>query len=320
MISTKRSHDAPVLTLVLLAVTILAIPVVLYILFAIWPESLVRQVAATVCVLLVVAFTLFRNKYETLLIAVVFLSQFSVSLHSFTLDPPVLLQIFLSDLIIGLLILVAFERQLKVRLDTMGWLFIMWIGWLVVVSYFSTHLHRSIIFAVWQIKYFVLYALALNITMLVSFIRRIEKTILAVILIQTAIGIAQLLHGGGLGLDILGESFNTAKMSEYIVKGALRIGGTIGATNAFAGYMAMLLVFLLPFVVIRRSLLSYLGFGMGIIALIFSIQSRMAEFCGGQLMRNAHDVARAYVEAIKYNVVRLVRMSCSVWRSHILRR
>jgi hypothetical protein len=271
MISTRRTHDAPLLTMFLGAVTIAAVPVVMYVLFTVWPESLERQAAATACVLLAVVFTLFRNKLETLLFAVIFLSQFSVSLHSFDLVPPVILQIFLSDLILALLILVAIERRLRVRLDKLGWLFFLWIGWLVVTCFFSAHLHRSFIFVAWQIEYLLLYVVALNMPMSKSLINKIQMVIIAVIMIQAAIGIAQLLHGGGLGLKILGESFNTAKIDEYTVKGFLRPAGTIGTTGAYAGYLATLLVFLLPFVVTRRSLLFYTCFGAGTIALLISL-------------------------------------------------
>jgi O-antigen ligase len=270
-IPTGQSRDAPVFTILLGVATLILIPVALYVMFTVWPESLARQITATACILCVVAFLLIRKKYEAVFVGIIFLSQFDISLHTFPLAPPVVLQVFLCDVVVLLLILIAFERRERVRIDSMGRLFAAWIAWLVVCSFFSAHSQQSFLFVSWQVKFFVLYLLALNMTVSEAFIARVEKAVVGVLVIQAVIGLAQLLHHGGLGLDILGESYNAAKMDEYLVKGSLRISGTIGATNAFAGYMAILLVFLLPFVLCKRAWFRYAGFGAGFAALILSL-------------------------------------------------
>jgi O-antigen ligase len=274
MISTKHTLDTPRLTLVLGVLTIVSIPIVLYVLFTVWPESLARQIVATAAIIFLIAFVLVRQKFDALLLIIIFLSQFAVSLHSFDLNPPAKLQIYLSDFTIILFCLAAWERKQKIRIDTVGWLFIIWIGWFGIATYFSVHLHRSLIFLSWQIKFFVLYVLVLNIKLSESLIRRIVIAISGVILMQSIIAIAQYVHGGGLGLDILGESFNTAKKAvyaAYYVNGGLRVSGTIGGANGFSGYISLCLVFLLPFVLARRSVLNILCFGVGIIVIILAM-------------------------------------------------
>lgn len=271
MTSHKPISDAPVISTVTGIVTILAIPVLMYLLFSVWPDSLARQVVATAAICCMIAFILIRSKYEALLLALIFFSQFQVSLHSFDLDQPVKLQILLSDVIIFLFALVAIERRQSMRLDKIGWLFLLLVGWFAVATFYSAHPHQSLIFLFWQIKFLILYGLARNAKLSDSLVWRIVYTVVCIILIQSSIALVQLIKGGWLGLDILGEPSGTANFSQLIVKGNLRFAGTIGGTNGFAGYMAMLSVLLFPFFLIRNSLLLYSGFGIGTIAILLAL-------------------------------------------------
>jgi len=269
MVLKNHNHDAPQLTMIMWWGYILAIPVLLYIILAVWQDSISRQITAIFLMLGVLAFVIIKKKYETVLLAAIFLSQFAVSLHTFTIAPMVKLQIFHSDLIIILFIIIAVESRSRIRIDSLGWLFLVWIGWIGITTCFSVFIPSSLLFLSVQLKFFVLYLLALNGKLTESFAKKVIYLCIGIIFIQSMIGLAQLAHGGPLGLEILGESISK-KVDNY-VDGSLRMSGTIGATNAFAGYFSLLLVFLLPFVVVRRTMLNYLAYGLGLIVLILAL-------------------------------------------------
>lgn len=265
-----KTADAPLITTAMLLVSILCIPLVLLLVFFVWPESLARQVAAVGAVISIVILALFRRKYEAMLLATVFLSQFYLSLHSFDLAPPVKLQIFFSDVVLAVLVLVAIERRVRIRLDSLGWLFLTLWFWFAITTITSVHPHRSLIFLFSQFKYLLLYGLALNTQMNEKLAGRIGNAVLGVVIIQAVLAIAQTLKGGPLGLQILGEILGD-NLQGYMVAGKLRASGTIAGTNSYGGYMAMLLVFLAPFLLVRRSLLLYSGFTIGCMALILAL-------------------------------------------------
>jgi O-antigen ligase len=82
-----------------------------------------------------------------------------------------------------------------------------------------------------------------------------------------------------LGLYVFGEQDPTRL---FYANRDLRVSGTLGATNGFAGYMAMLLVTVLPFMFRERNLLRYVVYGAGMIALLvtFSRAGWLSFICG----------------------------------------
>lgn len=273
MVENDDYHDSPLLTKAMCVGAALSIPVFLYIIGTTWAESAARQIAGTFFILGLLSFLIIKKKYEALLLAVIFLSQFSISLHTFDLTPSVKFQIFHSDVIIALFFLIALESRSqmrsKIRIDALGWLFIAWIGWLCIATCFSAYMPSSLIFLSVQVKFLVLYVLALNAKLTESLVKKVVYICVTIIVVQSMIGLAQLAHGGPLGLGILGESIS--KKIDNFVDGSLRMSGTIGATNAFAGYFSLLLVVLLPFVVVCRTVLNYLALSLGLILLVLAL-------------------------------------------------
>jgi len=286
----KSLQKRTILPLILSVLAIVIAPVVFLIIYAIWPDSLARQVVGTCAVLCIFPIFIFKDKYYALILFLVFFSQFIISLTSFSLNPPVKLFLFFTDILLFLLLVVALKQRTLVRLDPLGWLFLLFLGWLVITGFYSAHPHRSLFFFLWQFKFFILYVLASNISMSEIFARRVPNWIVSIILIQGLIGIAQALNGGPVGLKIIGEfTPDDLNMSNYLVSGGYRSSGTVGGTNGFAGYMAMLLVFLSPFVLKRRSLFLWSGFVIGVVALILPLSragwlSFLIGFCCALLM------------------------------------
>jgi O-antigen ligase len=135
----------------------------------------------------------------------------------------------------------------------------------------------------WQIKYLIVYVLLQNFNLTDEMARRIRIAIFLAIGIQAILAIAQQLTGGMLGLYVFGEQDPTKL---FFAKGDLRISGTLGATNGFGGYMAMLLVAVLPFMFRERNLLRYAVYGAGMIALLmtFSRAGWLSFVCGALLV------------------------------------
>jgi hypothetical protein len=242
------------------------------IIFAIWPDSLGRQIVGTGAVLCLLSLFLFRDKYNTFILSLLFFSQFLVSLTSFDLNPPVKLLVLFTDILLALLIGMALQRRIRLHLDGLGWLFLLLISWIAITGFYSAHPHRSLFYFLSQLKFFILYVLVRNTPITEAFARRIPPLVTAIIAIQAFIAVAQTMNGGPVGLEMIGEFVpKIDELGNYLVSGSYRSSGTIGQTNGFAGYMAMLLVFLAPFVLARRSLYLWVGFALGIIALILPL-------------------------------------------------
>jgi len=145
MSSPRAINDAPVISAATGIVTILAIPVLIYLMFTVWPESLERQVVGTIAICCVIAFLIMRNKYEALLLALILFSQFPVSLHTFYLNPSLRFPILFSDVIIFFFLLVAIERRQPMHLDKVGRLYLLLISWFMVATLFSADPYRSLV-------------------------------------------------------------------------------------------------------------------------------------------------------------------------------
>jgi O-antigen ligase len=268
--TTHLSGDAPYVALLSKCMLFLAIPAAFYLTLTFWPESLERQIAVAGALLGLIPFLLVRNKLAMLFLSLLFFSQVCISLYTFNLIPPARFQIHYSDVMILLLLSVALECGVRTRLDGTGRFYLVFIAWLGIAAVFSAHPHHSYVFVAKQLIFLMLYVLALNITLSETFADRVAFCVLAVTVVQGGIAIAQAVSCGPVGLGILGE-FTPERLDSYMVLGGFRTSGTISGTNAFAGYIAMLLVFLFPFVMVRRSLPFYAGFTIGGIALVLSL-------------------------------------------------
>lgn len=252
---------------------ILAIPttlVVFTIIYVVWPESIERQIVGTVAALCLFSLFMFKEKYSAIILSLLFFSQFIVSLTSFSLNPPVKFLILFTDILLTLLFCFALQRRIRFRLDFLGWIFLLLIVWVAICAYYSAHPHRSLIFFLSQLKLFILYVIINNTPLQSSFAERIPPLIVTIIMIQALIAIAQTIIGGPVGLEIIGEGI-PFDLNSYLVSGSYRSSGTIGQTNGFAGYIAMLLVFIAPFVLAKRSLYLWAGFALGVTALILPL-------------------------------------------------
>ncbi len=251
-------------------VAVLSVPLVFFTVVILWPESMARQLAAVGAAIALAVLFFQRKKYEALLIATVVLSQFYLSLHSIDLNPPVKLQIFFSDVLLIALVLMAIEEGVRFRLDSLGWLFLALLLWSALATLTSAHYHRSLIFLLGQFKFLVLYGLAVNTQINDALVRRLFHGVVIIVVVQSILALAQLVKGSPIGLDIIGEVSQDVSRG-YLVKGNVRVSGTITGTNSFAGYITLMLVFLLPFLFVYRKPLLFFGYGLGCIALMLSL-------------------------------------------------
>ena len=162
----------------------------------------------------------------------------------------------------------AIERRERFRPDRIGWLLIILICWQALAALVSSiHLDRSLIFLLWQAKYLLVFLLVRNLQLTEKLAGQIKAAVLLAIGLQAGLAMAQQVTDGILGLVVLGEQ-DPSRL--FFVKSDMRVSGTLGATNAFAGYMATLLVFALPYLFRRQKLHWYALHAAGVIALIFT--------------------------------------------------
>ena len=267
MKKVARRTATPFLSMLLLAAVLLGGPLTLIILFTVWQDSVQRQIAGILGLLILAGFLMFRRKYEILLLALVVVSQVSISLVSISLAEPAKFQVFILDVLLLLFFVAAVERKERLRPDTIGWLFIALVAWQVIAIFFSGHPSKSFVFVFWQLKLLLLYLFVRNLELSEKLARQLSIAALVVIGCQALLAIAQQVSGGPLGLVVFGEQDPTRL---FFVKGDLRVSGTLGATNGLAGYLAMLLTFCLPFLFRLRSVVWYGAYSIGFIALLFT--------------------------------------------------
>lgn len=264
----SSAKGTPLLSSAMLIGLFIIVPVGFYILFTKWAGSPDRQIAGCCGLLALMLLAFQRNKYETLLASLIFFSQFNISLISFPLNEPAVFQITFSDVVLALFLLAAVERRERLRPDLLGKIFLLLIGWQCLSVFHSAHLHRSLLFIYVQLKYLLVYLLVLNLEPTDRFAQQICKTVLLVIAIQGCLGIAEFVHEGPFGLSIIGEPIKS-----HIFFGGFRVSGTLGAVNAFAGFLAGLLIFLTPFLVASAAnrFLVWSGFAVGFTSLILTL-------------------------------------------------
>jgi O-antigen ligase len=268
----KVRNDTPVLSILINAAVIIGGLPALFVLTDKWSDSPQRLVAGGMGIVALGLFGFLRRKYDALLIALVLFSQFQISLLSIPLNAPAMLQIFFEDIVLVLFIMAALERREHVRLDIVGWLWFGLILWQMFAALsFSAHLHGSFIFLFWQVKYFIVYLLVQNMSLTEKLAQQIKTVVFLVLALQGGLAIAQLISGKTLGLMVFGEQDPSRLWDVNYVKGALRVSGTLGATNALAGYMATLLVFALPFLFLWQGVFRYACYGVGFVALLLPL-------------------------------------------------
>ncbi|MGE0385221.1 MAG: O-antigen ligase family protein [Gammaproteobacteria bacterium] len=249
---------------------LVAVPAVLFLVFTRWGESLARQLVAAGGIVVLIAFSMMRRKREALLFGIIGLSQFAISLHSIEMTPPVVWQVFFIDLLLAGFIWTCIERSERFRLDSLAWIWIAYIAWQWLATMSSAHPVRSVLFLSWQIKFFLAYVLALNLRLTPRIASGITTAVAIVLFTQGAIAIGQFIKGDWIGLSILGEP-GVIEAEEYFVDGGLRIAGTLGSTNTLAGYVAVLTVFLIPFVFVYRKPLMLGGAGAGAVLALLAL-------------------------------------------------
>ncbi|MBI5617983.1 MAG: O-antigen ligase family protein [Gammaproteobacteria bacterium] len=260
-------HDAPVVSAMLGIGVLLAVPATLYVVFSLWSDSLQRQIVAAAGLALLTLFTVLKRKLNALLLSLVFVTQCSISLHSIPLAPPAIFQFFFIDVLIVLLVMTAVERHETFRPDLAGWLLLTMALWELFATIFSAHVDRSLLFVMWQLKYFVIYVLVRNLRISDELLARLQYVVAAVLIIQSLLAFVQQLKGGPIGLNVLGEQ-DASRL--FFVRGDLRVSGTLGATNGFGGYLAAMLCFLIPSVLTKRNVVIYAAVGVGTMALLFT--------------------------------------------------
>jgi O-antigen ligase len=261
------NYDAPLLSALLSLLIFIAIPISLFLVAFEWGDSVERQAVIGVGVISLSFIAIKREKYYLLILAFLFLSQFSISLRTFELSPPERLSLHLFDLVLFLLVWTAVERKEKWSFDGLARLFVVFIIWEIAATLNSAHFDRSLVHTHWLIKYLLIYLIALNMPFAEKINNKIPLAVTIILVMQALLGMLQYVRGDVLGLSILGEASGA---SLNFVGESLRISGTAGGTNSYAGYMAMLLVFLAPFMVVQKKIFYYGVFSLGCVALLLS--------------------------------------------------
>ena len=242
-------------------------PLVAFILFTKWQESISRQVVGFAGLVLFFALALMRSKQTIFVTASIFLSQFLISLASFPIQDPATIPLLLSDLFLILLLVSFKEIGEKFRLDSFSLIFLALILWECLIAPWSIHVGQSVVFILFSCKALLLYVIVANIDLKDKFYRHLPTVIAAILAIQGLIAVAQYLKGGYLNLHILGEPTPVEYSTQLYAGGALRAPGTLGATNALGGYMSMLMVCFLPFVIRSKKIIYYIAYLIGLMGL-----------------------------------------------------
>lgn len=270
-VAIRRYPPSRLLNISLLLAGVLAAPFFFIVLFGKWAESPMRQLVGFAALFSIFALALIRNKQEVVAMALLFLSQFMISLMSFDLTKPVILPILAFDILLFILLFRFVEMGERFKVTSrIGWIFLALILWQFAISYLSAHPTRSVIFSIQQLKYFLLYLMISNIAFSDRFYRRLPWLLSGILVIQTALALLQYAGGGYLGLAVLGER-DPSQSEQSFFGSALRASGTLGATNSLGGYLAIALVFLLPYILTRFNLIRYGVFVFGLIGLVIPL-------------------------------------------------
>jgi O-antigen ligase len=245
---------------------ILLFPLVLYVLFDKWSDSIARQIIGISGMLGIFILATVKQKQNALVLVFMFSTQFILSFFSFDIDPPVKVTFLLSDVIFIILLMCFLEIRERIKFDLYSVVLLSLVLWQFSLMFLSAHFDRSLLFVAWQIKLLIIYLIIRNIDFKDKFYQMVPWVISGVVVVQAIITIAQYLKGGYVGMLLLGER-NPDMSAQFFVNDLLRASGTLGATNAMGGYFAMLLVFLLPFAISKRSILLYGIFLLGLIGL-----------------------------------------------------
>lgn len=266
----RQYPNSRMVSIVLLLAGMLVSPIFVLVLFGRWSESPMRQAVGFAALFGIWALAFVKKKHEILSLAIIFLSQFMVSLTSFELAPPVVQTVVLFDIFIVILLVQFFAigEKLTIR-HSAGWAFLALIAWQLLITPISAHIDRSISFTITQAKFLLLYLTVSNLSLGEKFYRQLPWAICGILLVQTSLELAQL-QLGYLGLAVLGEGDPSKSYLNYF-EGTLRAAGTLGATNGLGGYMAAALVFLMPFLLTKASIARYAIFFVGLIGLVIPL-------------------------------------------------
>jgi O-antigen ligase len=220
--------------------------------FFIWPESLARQAFVVGGMLAVLALALQKQKYRILTVSVLLFTQFSTSLHTFDLAEPLKFQIFFLDVLLLIWFVASIEVDRELRTEAIARIWLLMLAWMLVTTYFSARPDKSILFDITMLKSLLVFLVARNIVLEPEMIQWFYRTVAVILVIQGLFALMQYLKNDQLGLIVLGERDPEASELHY-VHDSLRVSGTLGAVNTFAGYIAMLLVFITPVIIMGRA-------------------------------------------------------------------
>jgi O-antigen ligase len=293
----------PFVTLTLVIILMLGVTFGVPIVLWIWPGSVARQAIVISILIALLGLLLVKEKLSTGILLFLFSTQFSVSLYTVELAQPALLQFYLMDGIICLLFIIAIEKRVGIKPDSAGWIMILFLFWCCLVTLNSAHKSKSVIYNIWLLKYVFVYLFFLYVPISEKLVKYLYMTCAAILLFQSLLGFAQILHGGAIGLHFLGELQDKA---DSPWNQAVRVAGTFGA-NGFAGYLSMLLIVTICGAITSRSLFLYVSSGMGAISLLTSFsRAGWLSFSIGMLMLFSILVRKKIVSVLKFFGIILV--------------
>jgi len=266
----NKYKNTPLLNGVIFFVLTVGSPITIYFLMTKWSDSIARQVVGLSLVVGGFIFASVKNKKNILTLLVLFFSQFSVSFMSFELTPPVTFPILLFDLILIMLVFAFMELPEKISFDKLSTILILLVVWQLIVLFYSVHFSKSIVFLMWTVKYLSLYIVLSNLKYNDKLFEQVVIILATVLIIQSLIVCVQYILKSDIGLVVLGER-DSERSRQFFVNGNMRASGTLGATNALGGYIAMLMVFLVPYVLANRGWFYHLAFFMGAISLVIPL-------------------------------------------------
>jgi O-antigen ligase len=308
------------LSVLLLMGVVVATPIFLYVLLGKWADSPLRQVVGFGALFGLFALAFVREKASCVGGAVVFLSQFLVSLLSFELTPPVVQTVLLSDVLLVLMLAATLEARQPIRVrGLVAWLFLALVAWQAAVTPLSAHPVRSTMFTIEQGKFVLLYLLFSNLRLGDRAQKSLPLLVAAVLLIQAGINLAQYFTGGYLGLNVLGER-DPYRSELHFFEGFLRPSGTLGSTNAMGGYFSMLLVFLLPYLIARPGVVLLGIYAIGLWGFVVPLtRAGWLSFTFGAGIVGLHFVRGRIVGAVKLIAMGFVAVTVIVAVAYVNR-
>lgn len=230
-----------------------------------------KQILGACAIAVLCVFVLYHDKITISFLALIFFSQFSISLYTYRITSLAFLQLSSKDVFIILLAGYCFAGKAIRRYDSIAMLFTIYIVWNMITIGNSFYPVKSKIEIITLVKYLLVYLCCLNMPKNNKLLRGLMWVMVAIVAIQSLIGILQYIKGSALGLGFIGEKTTVGSTDEeFYYEGTLRVAGTAGVVNTFSLLLSMLLAPIIYFTFQTKKTLFYPVISAGVLTLLLT--------------------------------------------------